>query len=97
MRPDARGPDTEGITLSRLSVGANRPGLPEISASARGPVRRLPAERAEQGTIVKERQGTLARVGHRVPNPDRAVVDDRGEEPAVRAESDLGNHHLMTR
>src|SRR5712672_2903377 len=44
MRLDARGRHAEGITLSPLSVVQDRPGLPEVSTAARGPVRRLPKE-----------------------------------------------------
>src|SRR5437016_5764778 len=53
MRLDARSRHAEGITLPPVSVVANRPGLPEVSSPARGPVRRL----SEEGT---DRKGSLA-------------------------------------
>jgi hypothetical protein len=44
VRLDAGGHHAEGVTLSALPVVAIRPGLPEVPAPARGPVRRLPEE-----------------------------------------------------
>src|SRR5262245_60930863 len=57
MRLDARGCHAEGITLSALSVVANRAGLPEVSSAARGPVRRLPDEGTHRryGGVMKQR------------------------------------------
>src|SRR5690242_7669457 len=51
MRLDARGRDAEGGTLPALPVVGVEPGLPEISAAARDPVRRLPEERADHRTM----------------------------------------------
>jgi hypothetical protein len=44
VRLGARGRHAEGVTLPALSVVANQPGLPEVPAAARGPLRRLPEE-----------------------------------------------------
>ena len=51
MRLDARGRDAEGVKLPALSVVGVEPGLPEISAAASDPVRRLPEERADHRTM----------------------------------------------
>src|SRR5690242_19888950 len=56
MRLDARGRHAEGITLPALPVVGVEPGLSEISAAARDPVRWLPQERADYRTM-KQRQG----------------------------------------
>src|SRR6267378_3682578 len=53
---DARGRDTEGITLSPVSVVPNQSGLSEVSAAAGGSVRRLPEERADRGSRAMRRQ-----------------------------------------
>src|SRR5262249_46350748 len=42
-------------------------------------------------------RGRFATAGLRVPHAYRAVVDDRGEVSAIRAERHHGHHHLMAR
>src|SRR2546421_12515248 len=61
LRLDERGRHAEGITLSALSVVADRPGVPEVPTAARDPVRRLPEERTEPGSRGAMRQRDKAR------------------------------------
>src|ERR1051326_4132468 len=56
MHTDAGGSHGEGVTLFALSVVANLPGLPEVPAAARGPVRRLPPEGTDPGSRGAMRQ-----------------------------------------
>jgi protein-tyrosine phosphatase len=59
MRLDAASRDAEGITLSALSVVANRPGLPEVSTAARDPVRRPQEEGQGRKTMKQRHENTV--------------------------------------
>jgi hypothetical protein len=48
VRLDAGGGHAEGITVPPMSVVANRPGVPEVPAAARGQVRRLPEDESDR-------------------------------------------------
>lgn len=59
MLPDARSSHAKGVTLSALPVVANRPGIYEVPAAACRPLRWLPAEGADQGTIKQRHEKTV--------------------------------------
>src|SRR5215467_12947219 len=59
MHLDARGRYTEGVTLPALPVVGVEPGLLEISAAARDPVRWLPQERADHRTMKQRQENTV--------------------------------------
>src|SRR6516225_6841591 len=56
MRLDARGRDAEGFTLPALPIVGVEPGLPEVSAAARGTGRGVSEQRATGGECGALRQ-----------------------------------------
>jgi protein-tyrosine phosphatase len=59
MRLDARDHHAEGITLFTLPVVANQAGISQVSTAARGPVRRLSTESADQRTMKQRQESTV--------------------------------------